>query len=190
MSSARAEKLPSVAVVGAGRAGSALAVALHGAGFPVVAISSRSVAAAATLSAAVGAGQPCSPDTAARRADVTLLTVPDSAIHTVATEIAASIGAGGLAGRIVVHCAAARDRDVLAGLRGTGASVAGLHPLQALSGMESAANLAGSGFALDADPAAVPSLELLVARLGGIVLTLAPDQRAAYHAAAVLAGNA
>jgi len=189
-SPARVDPRPNVAIVGAGRAGSALAVALQSSGYRVVAVSSRTPAAAMALSAAVHAGAPTTPAAAARRAELTFLTVPDSALHEVVARIAASPGAGSLPGRVLVHCAAALDREVLSAARGEGAAVAALHPLQALHGAASAASLRGAGFALDADPEAADRLELLVSDLGGILLPVAAGQRAAYHAAAVLAGNA
>ncbi|GAC1341018.1 MAG: Rossmann-like and DUF2520 domain-containing protein [Candidatus Dormibacteria bacterium] len=189
-SPARAHKRPSIGIVGAGRAGSAIAVALHQAGYPVVAVSSRSETSAAELSAAVGGGRPTTPPNVVRRAELTFLTVPDAEISGTAAALASVTPPGSLRGRTLVHCSAGRDREALAPARVTGAAIAGLHPLQALTGSASAASLRGAAFALDADALAAPPLEQLVADLGGTVLPVAPDQRAAYHAAAVLAGNA
>jgi predicted short-subunit dehydrogenase-like oxidoreductase (DUF2520 family) len=182
------EPRPTLAVVGAGRAGSALAVAAHDAGYRVVAVHSRTRAAARALAGLVGAEPVATALAAVMAADLTLLTVPDGAITSVAATLAATGAA--LRGRGVVHCSAVRGREALAPLRATAAAVGAVHPLQALSVAESAALLRGSGFAVDADAGLRSRLERLVADLGGTVLPLAGIDRRLYHAAAVLAGNA
>ena len=95
---------PRVAVVGAGRAGSALAVALQRAGYAITAVASRNPASASFLAARCGARPVGSPLAAVRAADITLLTVPDGALPGVAATIASSGAA--LRGRGVVHTAA------------------------------------------------------------------------------------
>ena len=179
---------PALAFIGAGRAGSALAVALARSGHRVVAVHSRTAAHAAALSEATGATVAPTAVAAARRADITFVTVPDAEI----VRVAATIAATGMAlpGRSLVHCSATHGPEVLAAARLTTATVGGFHPLQALAGASSAGLLAGSSFALEAPQPLLGTLEGLVAALGGHVLTLPPASRALYHAAAVLAGNA
>ena len=182
------EPRPTLAFVGAGRAGSALATAAREAGYTVTAIASRRHDRAVALAAAVGARAVDTPLQALRLADITLLTVPDAAI----TRLAASVAASGVAlrGRGVVHCSALRGREALAPLRQTAAIVGAVHPLQALAGRRSASLLRGATFVIDADVALQPQLEQLVADLGGHRLDLTGVDRRLYHAAAVLAGNA
>ena len=81
---------PSLAIIGAGRAGSALAIAAHDAGYRVAAVASRRGEMAARLADTVGAQAVATPPEAAALADLTLLAVPDGAISTVAASIAAS----------------------------------------------------------------------------------------------------
>jgi predicted short-subunit dehydrogenase-like oxidoreductase (DUF2520 family) len=177
-----------IAFVGAGRAGAALAVAVTAAGGDVVAIASRELGRAAALAALVGARQAPTALAAIRAADLTFLTVPDAAI----AEVAASVAAGGTAlrGRGVVHCAASLGIEALAALRPTGAAAGCLHPFQALAGVESAPLLRGAPMLIEADPALQAALLRLVGGLGGRPVELRPGSRALYHAAAVLAGNA
>ena len=179
---------PRLSLVGAGRAGAALATALAGAGYEVVAVASRSQSRAAGLAARIGAAAVPTPLAAIRAADITFLTVPDPAI----TPLAASIAATGVAlrGRGIVHCAASLGTEALAALRLAAAALGCLHPLQALAGAESSHLLAGSLMAIEADPPLQARLGRIAIDLGGRPVELAPGSRAAYHAAATLAGNA
>lgn len=187
-SAGRPPDRPRIAVVGAGRCGSALAVAAHRAGYTVTAIHSRSPERARALADRVGAIAVDSAVAATRRADLVLLTVPDSQITRVAATIAASGAA--LGGRGLVHCSGAHPAAALAAARQVAGAVGSVHPLQSLTGGDAAASLAGSHFAIEADERLLPVIERLVTDLGGIPFTVPAAGRALYHAAAVLAGNA
>jgi predicted short-subunit dehydrogenase-like oxidoreductase (DUF2520 family) len=136
----------------------------------------------------VGARHVETPVRAARAAEVTFLTVPDAAI----TRVAATIAAGGMAlrGRGVVHCSGAHNAAAIAALRGVAAQVGAVHPLQALTLDSDPAVLRGTFFSIEADPGLRPALEGMVAAVGGIGFAAPAGDRALYHAAAVLAGNA
>ncbi|HEX4755386.1 MAG TPA: DUF2520 domain-containing protein [Candidatus Dormibacteraeota bacterium] len=179
---------PTLAFIGAGRAGSALAVALSGAGHSIVAVHSRTPAHAARLAARTGADVVATAIEAARRANITFATVPDAQIARVAATIAASGAA--LRGRSLVHCSATSGPEVLAAARVTAATTGAFHPLQALAGARSASLLRGTSFAVEAAPPLLGRLQSMVEDLGGHLLALPPGGRALYHAAAVLAGNA
>ena len=179
---------PTLAFIGAGRAGSALAQALADAGHDVVAVHSRTAAHAARVAASVGAHVVPSALAAVRAADITFVTVPDAEITLVAATVAASGAA--LRGRSLVHCSATHGPEALAALRLNGARVGAFHPLQALAGVASSPLLRGSSFAVEAEEPLRSTLLGLVADLGGHAIDVSADGRALYHAAAVLAGNA
>ena len=179
---------PTLSFIGAGRVASALAVAAHRAGYVVVAIYARNREKARALAQAVGARDVTSPFGAASAADLTVVAVPDAAVAGVGATLAAS-GAG-LAGRGLVHTAAMLSSDALTAARLTGVATGVMHPLQALAGAESADLLPGSYFRLEAAGRLRQQLETLIAALGGHVIDVPVGARAAYHAAAVLAGNA
>ena len=177
-----------LSVVGAGRAGGALAAAAAARGWRVAAVASRDASHREQLAAATGASAVRTAAQAAQAAALTVIAVPESQVM----RVAATIAANGIAlrGRVVAHCSASLGTAPLASLRQNAAAVGVAHPLQALSGAESAELIAGSYFRIEGDTAALPVLESFVADLGGVRLQVAPEQRALYHAAAVLAGNA
>lgn len=179
---------PTVAFVGAGRAGGALATALHDAGYAITAVHSRTPEHAAALAGRVGATVVPTAVAAMRAADLTFITVPDSQV----TRIAATVAATGMAlpGRGAVHCSASLGLEATAALRITTAGVGAFHPLQALTGAASAPLLRGSGAAIEADPSVRPRLERIAQDLGMTPLPLPAGARRLYHAAAVLTGNA
>ncbi len=179
---------PTLAFVGAGRAGSALAQALADAGHAIVAVHSRTPAHAERLARSTGAVVVPTALAAMRAADITFATVPDAEIVRVAATIAASGAA--LPGRSLVHCSATSGPEVLAAVRLTTAVAGAFHPLQALAGASSAPLLRGSSFVVEAVEPLRRTLLGLVDDLGGHALDLPPGGRALYHAAAVLAGNA
>jgi predicted short-subunit dehydrogenase-like oxidoreductase (DUF2520 family) len=179
---------PSLAIVGAGRAGSALAIAAHDAGYRVAAVASRRGEMAARLAGTVGALAVATPLKAVAIADLTLLAVPDEAISTVAATIAAS--GVSLRGRGVVHLGARFGPEVIDYLRIAGAEVGVLHPLQALAGPDSASLLEGAFFRLDAAGLLRQWLLAFISALRAKPLEIDPAKAPLYHAAAVLAGNA
>jgi len=179
---------PTLAFIGAGRAGSALAQALAEAGHHVVAVHSRTPAHAARLAASTGAAVASTAVAAMRSADITFATVPDAEIGRVAATVAATGMA--LPGRSLVHCSATRGPEALAAVSVSTASIGAFHPLQALAGASSATLLRGSSFVVEAPEPLRTTLLALVADLGGHALDLPSGGRALYHAAAVLAGNA
>ncbi|HKR98703.1 MAG TPA: DUF2520 domain-containing protein [Candidatus Dormibacteraeota bacterium] len=177
-----------LSVVGAGRAGAALAIAAHERGWRIAAVASRDQSHAQQLAAATDATAVRTAAQAATQAALTILAVPESQV----VRVAATIAANGVAlrNRIIAHCSASLGTDVLASLRENAASVGVVHPLQALSGDHSADLLDGSYFRVEGDAHALQTINTFVHDLGGIQLHIAPEHRALYHAAAVLAGNA
>jgi predicted short-subunit dehydrogenase-like oxidoreductase (DUF2520 family) len=89
-----------------------------------------------------------------------------------------------------VHCSGAHPANALAAARQVAASVGAVHPLQALTADSSPRVLCGTFFSVDADAGLRPTLERMVHDLGGIPFAAPSGDRALYHAAAVLAGNA
>ncbi|MFW6146083.1 MAG: Rossmann-like and DUF2520 domain-containing protein [Planctomycetota bacterium] len=181
--------LPDIAIIGAGVVGTTLGIAARRAGYPVVAVASRSETSARKAARLIG-GEPavCSPAEAAGRAEVVLLTVSDDAIAPVARALAE---AGTLrAATVVVHCSGALAADALAPLAAAGAKVASMHPLQTFPSVLVAVDrLPGCHCFCEGDPAALSVVMQLAGDLGCVPVELAGDRKALYHAAACMACN-
>ena len=173
--------------VGAGRAGSALSLALSRAGYPVTAIYSRTPAHARRVAVGTGAAVCASPADVARYSEVLFLTVPDDAIVSVAHRIATSGGFG--PGVSVVHASGALNMGVLAEAAARGAPTGVFHPLQAMSGPESAPLLDGAYVGIEGHPDLVPVLFAMADSVGARPLEVSGAAKVPYHIAAVFAAN-
>src|SRR5690242_18889637 len=89
---------PPIAIVGAGRAGSTLALALHRAGYPIAAVWSRTPAHATELAGRTGSVAAPLPKIP-RAAALTLVAVSDDSI----AEVAAAMAPFWIPGRMAVH---------------------------------------------------------------------------------------
>ncbi len=177
-----------VAVIGAGRVGTALAVRLLDAGHRIVAISGR--AGTADRAARYLPGVPIRPGAiAARRAEVVIIGTPDDMIEPTATSLADE---GALAeGQTALHLSGATSLGALAAPRAAGAEVLSLHPLQTFPDVDAAlARIPGSGIAVTAlsEPGYVLG-ERLARDVGGRSFRLVDEAKPIYHAAAVFASN-
>ena len=147
------------AVVGAGRLGTAIAAGLRDAGLAVQGPLGR------------GADP--------RGADVVLLCVPDGEIAAAAAAIADP------ARPLVGHCSGATRLEPLAPHEAFS-----LHPLMAVPAGSGPETLRGAGCAIDgATPRALRAAEALADALRMRPVHVAPEDRAAYHAAASIASN-
>ena len=177
---------PTIAVVGAGRAGSTLAHAAVQAGYAVSAVYSRTPARSRALADQVGAR--LAPDLAGLvgSADLIFLAVPDDAIALVD-----AAGAGcWRQGMGVVHHSGLHSATLLSHAAAAGALTGTLHPLQAITDPISALKLLpGTYFGVSGDPRLLPILQAFVQALGGHPITIPDAAKPLYHAAAVFASN-
>lgn len=180
----RRGRLP-VGIVGAGTVGTALAVGLQQAGYPVVAAGSRSFASAQRLAEQVpGCAAVPQLQQVVDRAELVFLTVPDDAIRDVADNLEWRTL------QMAVHCSGAQPLTVLRGPRHLGAQVGALHPLQTFSSVRAALdNMPGSTFAVEADEPLLGILKGIVGDLGGRWVELRAEDRVLYHVSGVLASN-
>jgi predicted short-subunit dehydrogenase-like oxidoreductase (DUF2520 family) len=174
-----------IGFIGAGRVGTALAVALSRAGYDVAAAADIDADASRRLAGIVPGCSLCSDNQAvADAADLVFLTVPDDGIAQAAGAINWRAGQG------VIHCSGAASLDILASAAESGAAVGSFHPLQSFADLERAlASIPGTTFAIEAESPLLETLAAMAEKLGGRWIRLGPGQRTLYHAAAVLAGN-
>lgn len=179
---------PRIAVVGAGKVGSALALLLGGQGYPVAGIASKSISSARRVAEQLGVPAADRPEEVTLGADVVFITTPDRVIAQVAAGI--NERGGFKSGQVVFHTSGAHSAEEVGAARRSGALAASLHPLQSFADVKMAMeNLPGSYFALEGDPAALPLAELIVKDLGGKSFSIEARDKPLYHAAACVASN-
>lgn len=174
-----------VGIVGAGRAGLGLGLALARAGYTVQVHSRSAPRFPVPPNLAVSQGP--FPEWLSE-AEVVLLAVPDDALG----EVAAALAAGGWVGasQVVLHLSGVHGREVLEALAPTGAALGSLHPLQSLSDPASAPErLRGALAAIEGDARAVRAALALARDVGLEPVALEAGAKARYHAAAVFASN-
>jgi len=172
-----------VAVLGAGRLGSSLAIALDKAGYTVAAITSRQPVHREWLSSHLTTGIVVeSVQTAANVANIVFITGPDADIEEICS------GVKWRSHQAVVHCAGALSLAPLDRARVSGAQTGGFHPLQTFPTIDSYERLKEVSFAIEsASPTLLGWLRTLAGDLGGSAFEIESPQRAAYHASAVMA---
>ena len=172
-----------IAVVAAGRLGSSLAQALVGAGYTVVAVSSRRPDHRAWLASRLeGAIVAESAQTAANLASVVFITAPDALI----AEICDSLD--WRSHQAVLHCAGVLPVSTLNSAARQGAAIGGIHPLQTFPSPDSSDRLKDVSFAIEAENSDLLDwLRTLATDLGGSPVEIESRQRPAYHASAVMA---
>jgi predicted short-subunit dehydrogenase-like oxidoreductase (DUF2520 family) len=179
---------PKVAVIGAGKVGSALAILLNARGYTISGVASKSFASAQGLAGRVRAQAFARPEEAAQQADLVFITTPDREISNVSRQIAERGGVG--PGTMVAHTSGAHSSDDLAGVREKGGLAVSIHPLQSFADVEAAmVNIPGSYFALEGDREAMPLAEQVVSHLKGRAFYIEARDKALYHAAACIASN-
>jgi predicted short-subunit dehydrogenase-like oxidoreductase (DUF2520 family) len=171
--------------IGAGTTGTALAVRLSQKGWPVVAVSSRTLSSAKKLGKLVPNCRVChTSQEVADLADLVFVPTPDDAIAQACGEVQWH------GGQSVVHCSGAHSVDILESAKELGARVGSFHPLQTFAGVDQAIeNLPGSTFALEAEGALLSTLKELTQLLNGHWVELKPGDKVLYHVAAVFACN-
>ena len=154
-----------IGFIGAGAVGGSLSVALRRAGYPVVAVASRTTASARAFAERLpGCAVHDDMQGVADSADFVFITTSDDAIAPV--------------------CESLRWRD------GQGAAVGAFHPLQAFTSVEEGArNIPGTTFGIEAPPELREYLETMARDIGGNPIFLKPEDKVLYHVSGVLMGN-
>jgi len=177
-----------VGVVGAGRAGTALAAALRRAGHEVVAASAVSDASLRRIRRDLPGTVISQPAEVVATADLVLLTVPDDVLPGLVAGLAAT-GAE-LNGRLVAHASGRHGLAVLDPAVRAGALPLALHPVMTFTGRpDDIDRLAGISFGVTAPEPLRPVAEALVVEMGGEPVFIADEHRDLYHAALASAAN-
>jgi predicted short-subunit dehydrogenase-like oxidoreductase (DUF2520 family) len=187
-----------VAIVGAGRLGSALALALDSCGYRVSALVSRRRARARRAARLLAHSRPLALSSGELdrlpAADLLIIATPDDQIEATAARAGASFGAPRndprRTRRVALHASGALSSESLAPLRALGFAVGSLHPLASVSDPKTAPeNLRGAFYCVEGDAAAVRLARRIARSLGGRSFSVRARDKALYHASAVLAAG-
>lgn len=175
-----------VGVIGAGRVGAGLALALTRVGREVRLISRRAVRVPAPLSLKVAPDGPTAGWLGGL--SVVILAVPDDRIRPVAQQLWDTKGIG--PGHTVLHCSGVLGQEALAALVPTRAALGSLHPLQTISEPDVAPErFKGAWAAVEGSPAAMETAEDLARAVGLRPFRITAKAKVLYHAGAVFASN-
>jgi len=177
--------VPPVGILGPGRAGLGLAVALRRARVALLGVHGRREKPVPPGVKLTAGGLP--PWLA--RAGVVVLAIRDDALPGCVADLARSGVV--LPGQVVLHLSGVLTSEVLAPLTALGARTGSMHPLIAFGpdAALAARQCRGATFVLEGDLKAVALADAVVRRVGGVPVTLAPELKALYHAGAVFASN-
>ena len=191
MPDAKRKQKPPVSIIGTGRLGTALALALADKSYPIRSLVARTVAsarkAASHLDPLDGAIQVLAAKNlvSLRPADLFLISTPDDQIAHVASELARLESKRKA---VALHTSGALSAEVLGPLRKRGWSTGSIHPLISVSGSTTALN--GAFWSVEGDQAALRLGKTIVRDLGGKSFSIRSEDKPLYHAAAVMsAGN-
>ncbi len=179
---------PSIAVVGPGRVGTALAALWHRGGADLLGFVGRRVEDAARAAVRAGGGRALAGLAECHTADCVVLAVPDAEVGRVA---AAAGGDAVRRGALWLHTSGALDLSPLEPLMARGAAIGSLHPVCPVPDVETGIRvLPSKPCVLSGDPAVGAVLEQLAEAAGLRPVWASGGDRALYHAACALAANA
>lgn len=178
-----------VGIVSAGRVGTALGEALERVGHLVVGCAAVSEDSRRRARTRLPDSQILPVDEVAKRAELLILSVPDTEL----TSIAAGLAATGVIapGKIVVHTSGANGIGAIEPLRAAGAIPLAIHPAMTFTGdAEDTDRLASACFGITAgDEIGYAVAQALVLELGGEPVHVPEENRTLYHAALAHGSN-
>jgi len=174
---------PRVTIIGAGRMGQGLGMALKRRGYRVVLVNRSQREVIAPLILHQG-----SRSEATAGAELVLIATPDDAIQEVAAELAAERAI--THDQVVLHLSGLLDRGALASLADTGAGLGSFHPVQSVAEPATAAErLKGAYVGIEGDERALVVAERLANTLRMIPVRIPAEAKPAYHAGAAFVAN-
>jgi predicted short-subunit dehydrogenase-like oxidoreductase (DUF2520 family) len=183
-------KTPTVSLIGLGRLGTALAIALDSAGYEIVSLVGRSRPKLRKASQLL--------DVSCRRlvtkeldegpvGDLIIVSVPDDQIPTVAENL---VGIKANGHPTVLHTSGALSSKVFASLAANGWHTGSIHPLASVSDPVSGVEaLKRAYWCVEGDATAVRVARRLVRDLGAYSFSLKSEDKPLYHAAAVMSSG-
>lgn len=177
-----------IGIIGAGRVGGVLGLALQQAGHTITAVHAVSEASMARAEALLPNVPIVDIPDILRRSEAVIFAVPDDVLEDLVSGLAA---AGHIqTGHLLVHTSGRYGTDVMHSVREFGAIPVAIHPAMTFTGTSlDIDRLHNTAFGITADPVVAPIAEALVVEMGGIPVTIPEAARSVYHAAMAHASN-
>jgi len=177
----------SVSIIGVGRIGGALAIALSRRDFVIDRLVSRDDSTLnrilPLLPSTVRAERPTA-DLTTIDSDIVILATADPDIEPVARALMRRLKPG----RIVLHTSGSLSSEVLSPLTGAGHFTGSIHPLISISdAVTGAESFDGAYFCVEGDDRSVSAATAIAGSLGGRTFSIPTDRKTLYHASAVTA---
>ncbi|MEP7076719.1 MAG: Rossmann-like and DUF2520 domain-containing protein [Acidobacteriota bacterium] len=180
--------MSTISIVGAGRLGVALALALDKVGFDIDLLIYRTSEPSAecfsrcrtrpVIKAITDLSEICT--------DIIFITTQDAGIATAAKQLARLITGS----PTVFVTSGAISSSYIGELRAKDCRIGSLHPLVSISDpILGSERFSGAYFCVEGDPGAISQAESIVKALGGHSFSIDPDKKALYHASAVMASG-
>ena len=176
----------SISIIGAGRLGGAMALALSRKKYRIENLAARKVETVSKIGKLI---EPSPVILATNNfltltSDVVFITTQDSEIRNVAEQLAEQLPNK----PFVFHTSGALSSEVLKSLKSTGCSVGSIHPLVSISdAMLGSEKFANAYFCVEGDDEAVKIAEDIVNQLDGKPFSIPTEHKTLYHASAVTA---
>ena len=180
--------MQSVSIIGIGRIGGALAIALSRAGFRIDYLVHRDASTAKIISDLLPTGVKTAPwslnSPPKVESDVILITTADPDIAEVARNLRGLLPPES----VILHTSGSLSSESLSMLESEGHHTGSMHPLVSVSdAVTGADNFSNAYFCIEGDAAAVSTASSIVEALGGRAFSIEAKQKPLYHAAAVTA---
>lgn len=175
-----------ISIIGAGRLGGALAIALARINYEIENLAARNYAAAERIAGSIEPKPRIVPsdDYSEITSDIIFITTQDSEIERVADLLADQLKTKPL----VFHTSGSLSSEVLHRLKFIGCLTGSIHPLVSISDANLGADrFADAYFCVEGDAEAVKVAEEIIGGLGGKPFFVAAEYKSLYHASAVTA---
>jgi len=185
-------RLP-IAVIGAGKVGTTIAVLLHRAHCPIVSVVSKNERSARRLARLVGCRHASNaPSAIPAETRLVVIAAPEDAFDGIVRSLC-SLPERTLRGLFCVHLSGAVSSSVLQPLRKRGTTTFSLHPIQTFPSRLPVARqierMHGVPYAFEGPRDAVRCARRIVRNLGGKMIVIPKEGKILYHSACVFASN-
>ncbi|HOV24942.1 MAG TPA: DUF2520 domain-containing protein [Pseudobacteroides sp.] len=179
----------SISIVGTGKLGSSLAIALKSKGFEISGLYSIGGDSQKKLCRQLGICLNNDLIESVSGSNIIFITVPDSQIANVSRQISQSANVESIKNKYVFHMSGALTSDELADLERLGALTGSLHPIQTFAGTSDPEIFEGVYFGFEGSCDIYPVAKDIVDALNGKIVKIEKENKPIYHACACIISN-